>query len=400
MNRRFQFACGMILGGALAVSPAFAQPASNLPGTVILEVRTRYETASQTGVADADALTARTRLGWQSDIWRDLQGAIEFDNVANLSGESNDGVPPAEPYATIADPEGSELNRLQLAWTPHADFTATIGRQRIVLDDQRFIGASAWRQDDQTFDALRLDAKHGALQFTYAYLGHINRIFADELDWDSQSHIASGSYAFGAPLKLAAFAYLLDFDAAGAASSNATYGVRASGALTARGVAFSYSGSYAQQTDYGANPNAYEAEYWALDLSAAYGPVTGRVGFESLEGEGPGRRFQTPLATLHLFQGWADVFLSTPNDGLEDLFVSAIYRPAIATDHFSNSALTLTWHAFDAERTGADLGEEIDVQFTGAITPQLGFVLKYADYDGAGAPADTTRAWFGLEFKL
>jgi hypothetical protein len=35
--------------------------------------------------------------------------------------------------------------------------------------------------------------------------------------------------------------------------------------------------------------------------------------------------FTTPLATLHKFQGWADKFLTTPVNGLADLYVNAGY---------------------------------------------------------------------------
>ena len=33
------------------------------------------------------------------------------------------------------------------------------------------------------------------------------------------------------------------------------------------------------------------------------------------------RAFQTPLATKHAFQGWADQFLTTPADGIEDAYL-------------------------------------------------------------------------------
>lgn len=399
MNTSLRIAWGLVVSAALMAGTASAQPAPN-DGIIIFELRPRYETASQAGVADADALTVRTRLGWQTPKWRDLQGVIEFEAVTDVGGDYNDGVPRAEPFATIADPEGAEINRLQLAWTPNEHFTATLGRQRILLDDQRFIGASGWRQDDQTFDALRFDMRHGAWAASYAYLDHINRIFADDLDWNSESHLANVSYTIAPHLKVTGFAYLLDFEGAGAVQSNVSYGARATGAVTAASVRFDYAASYAAQSDYGANPVDYDAEYWALDVSAAHGPLTGRVGYESLEGNGPGQRFITPLATLHAFQGWADVFLVTPNEGVENLFVSGIYRPTFEMPLIESAALTITWHDFEAERTGADLGEEFDVQFAGAITPKLSFVLKYADYDGMGVPADTTRAWFGLEFKL
>ena len=48
----------------------------------------------------------------------------------------------------------------------------TTGRQRINLDDQRFVGSSGWRQNEQTFDAARVEAtilKNLKADVTYAW---------------------------------------------------------------------------------------------------------------------------------------------------------------------------------------------------------------------------------------
>ncbi len=402
---------GAIASAALFSSPANAQSTEGAPaptdlvsavqqGAPIFEMRAHYEEAEVTGQNDADALTLRTRLGWQTARWNNLVGIVEFDDIRNLAGDYNDGVPPAEPFATIADPEVTELNRLQIAWTPTQSFTATLGRQRIAFDDQRFVGAVGWRQDDQTFDAVRLDYRQGAFSASYAYLDHINRIFAEDLDWDSESHLINASYTFATPFRLSGFAYLLDFDGGGVSQSNETYGARLSGTVDAAGTRLAYAATYATQSDYGANPTDYDADYYGVDLTATRGPVALRLGYESLEGNGPNRRFITPLATGHAFQGWADVFLNTPNTGVEDSYAGVTFRPDWSAPFFSAPALTLVWHDYEAESTGADFGDELDLQATASITQRLSVLVKYADYNGTGAPADTTRTWIGIEFKL
>ncbi|NWG53593.1 MAG: alginate export family protein [Hydrogenophilaceae bacterium] len=400
---------GALAGLALFASGAQAQTSAPAPadlasaiqgGSLIFEARARHESAEIGGAADADALTLRTRLGWQTAPWRGLVGVIEFEDVRALVDDYNDGVPPAEPFATIADPEVTELNRLQLAWTAAPGFTATLGRQRIAFDDQRFVGSVAWRQDEQTFDAVRLDFRRGPFTASYAYVDHVNRIFAEELDWDSQSSLLNASYAFAAPFKLTLFAYLLDFDGAGAAQSNATYGARVSGTANAAGVRLDYAATYATQSDYGANPIAYDADFYGVDLTATRGPLALRLGYESLEGNGPGQRFITPLATLHAFQGWADVFLNTPDAGVEDAYAGVTFKPDWSAQFLSAPAFTLVWHDYEAEGADADLGDEINFLATASITRRLGVLVKYADYNGTGTPADATRTWFGLEFKL
>ena len=57
-------------------------------------------------------------------------------------------------YPVVADPENYDLNRLQLTNSSLPGTVITLGRQRILLDDQRFVGNVGWRQNEQTFDAL------------------------------------------------------------------------------------------------------------------------------------------------------------------------------------------------------------------------------------------------------
>lgn len=414
---RLKGACSVLAGLAMFAGSAAAQTPPDSPtpmdlptaiqsGTPIFEVRPRYEGVGQSGSADAEALSVRTRLGWQTAKWNDLTGLIEFEDVRQLGGSDyNDGVPPTEPFASITDPDVTELNRLQLAWTPTEQLTFTLGRQRIALDDQRFVGPVAWRQDEQTFDAARVDGDFGRFDITYAYLGHVNRIFAEDLDFDSDSHLLNASYTFADPLRITGFVYALDFGNA-ANLSNITYGARAAGNLWLDRFKISYAATYATQSDYGANLVDYEADYIAAEASATLGPTTARLAYESLEGNGPDRRFITPLATLHAFQGWSDAFIAngakTPNDGIDDLNASLIVNPRWRLDHLFNINLTARYHEFEAQSTGADLGSEIDLSASAQITRRLGWLVKWADYDGPGgaAPADRTKTWVGLEFRL
>jgi len=401
----------MFAGAAAAQTPSEALAPLDLPtaiqnGTPIFEMRPRFEAVEQTGTADASAFTLRTRLGWQTAKWNNLVGLIEFEDVRQLGGaEYNDGIPPVEPYAQIFDPDVTEINRLQLVWTPTETITATLGRQRINLDDQRFIGSVAWRQDEQTFDAVKLDADFGRLDVTYAYLGHVNRIFAEDLDFGSDSHVLNASYTFSDPLKLTGFVYALDFESPNTAAtfnnSNITYGARASGGVWAGSFKLAYAATYATQSEYGSSLLDYKLDYVAMEGSATLGPTTARLAYESLEGNGA-RGFATPLATLHAFQGWADAFLATPANGIDDLNASIIINPRWRLDHLFNINLVARYHEFEAQHTGADLGSEIDVSAGANITRRLSWLAKYADYDspGAIAPAARTKIWLGLEFRL
>jgi hypothetical protein len=278
------------------------------------------------------------------------------------------------------------------------------------LDDQRFIGGVAWRQDEQTFDGARFDADFGRFDVTYAYLSNINRIFAEAQDWESDSHIVNASYTFAEPLKVTAFAYLLDFTqpttVAVRNQSNATYGVRVTGKQWVDAFRLDYAASWATQKEYGSSLLEYDLDYLSADATLTWEEFAGRINYEQLDGNGA-RGFATPLATLHAFNGWSDAFIingvKTTIDGLTDLNATITWSPRWKWDYLFNLSFLARYHDFEAERTGADLGNEWNLQVTGAITARLSWLLKYADYDGPGvppAPADRTKIWVGFEWRL
>ena len=371
-------------------------------GSLIFSARPRYEHAEQDGVASADAFTMRTRLGWETAEWNGLTGLLEFEDVRQLGGNHyNDGVAPAEPYVSISDPEVTEINRAQLTWQIADGFSTTLGRQLITLDDQRFVGISNWRQDAKSSDAARFDFSRGAFAATYVYLDSYNRHLAETADWDSNSHLINASYAFSDAFKLVGFAYLLDFDGSAASQSTDIYGVRVSGKADAGPLGLSYAAYYATEEDAGDNPTSFELDYWSAWVAASHGPFWARLSYDSFEGDGA-RGFITPISANHNTQGWSDVFNTKPTDGLEDFNVMGTYSPDFSLPFLSDIKFTARWHDFEAERTGADFGEEADFSVEGDITEHLTALIKFADYQSgdAGSPLDTQRTWLQFEYKL
>jgi hypothetical protein len=390
----------MLGSGAVQAAEAPDLVSAIRAGKPILEFRPRYETVDQANLArDANAFTLRTRVGWETGAWHGLKALVEFEDVRQLGSEHyNTTVNGKTLYPVIPDPDVTEVNRAQLTWTPNKMFTGTLGRQRINLDDQRFIGGVGWRQDEQTFDAVRGDLSVDKLKATYIYIGQVNRVFGEALDWDSDSHAVNATYSFNDAFKLQGFAYALKFKQS-PANSTQTYGVRATGALKAAPFKIAYAAAYASQKDYRNNPGNFSLDYWMAEAAATYDIYTVKVNYESLEGDGR-RGFATPLATLHLFQGWADAFLTTPTRGIDDLNVSLSVKPKIKLPHLSGVELFARYNDFSFQQGGGSLGHEWDLQATAALTKQITGLIKYADYSGApGFPA-RTKVWLGLEFKL
>ena len=121
------------------------------------------------------------------------------------------------------------------------------------------------------------------------------------------------------------------------------------------------------------------------------------LGYEVLGSNGTAA-FATPLATLHVFQGWADKFLTTPTAGIEDGYVKLSYTLGMRGAFKSLSALGW-WHDFDAEQTSAHYGSELDVQLV-ARTEKMALTLKYADYRADVLLTDTTKFWLSVDYAF
>ena len=200
--------------------------------------------------------------------------------------------------------------------------------------DARFIGNVAWRQHEQTFDGVSLvDTSLPATTLTYVYVTRVNRVFGQNSAvgrYDSHSHLLNAVYSGLMPyLKLESYAYLLDLRQAPTLST-ATYGARGDGSFNlGDGFTALLNGQYAHQNDYAKNPLNISLSYYLGEAGLGYRGFTGLAGYEVLQGNGT-MAFQTPLATLHAFQGWAETFLTKPPNGIKDLYVKGAYGFAAA----------------------------------------------------------------------
>ena len=395
-------------------------------GKIIMEVRARYESVDQTRTATlkdkASALTVRTRLGWETAEFKGFKGLVEFEDVrqagqehyaVNVPGATTAPLNGADKarYPVVNDPDVTELNRLQLTWTPSAALQVTAGRQRILLDDHRFVGNVGWRQDEQTFDGVRADFAVGRVKGTYAYITHVNRILGELRDWDSDSHLLNVTWSPAEALRLQGFVYALDFGNS-AINSSITKGGKASGKTWVGLYQLAYNATYARQSEYRGNTAPYDLDYFGGDVAGTFDIYTAKLAYESLEGNGA-RGFTTPLATVHAFNGWSDAFVSAGGnksfaDGLEDLNVSFNVKPRLRKTYFFNTDILVRYHDFNDQKTGADLGHEWGLQLTAAVTTRFSIQFKYADFEREKTvplgtltpPASRSKAWFTLEYKL
>ncbi|MCP5040160.1 MAG: alginate export family protein [bacterium] len=389
-------------------------------GKPSLNMRARVEIADADGLDQSEAYTLRTRLGYGTKSWHGGMLFVEAENTAAVATRQYFKVTEAPTGQTpIADPTNTEVNQAFIKFNDKdlLDLTAVVGRQRVILDDARFVGNVGWRQNEQTYDAALFASGLGMedVSVAYSYVRYVRRIFGESDqalpavggDLKTNGHVIHGSYSGLARVKFAGFAYLLDVVDADVFSS-ATVGVRVHGDFPInddwKGI---WEASYAYQTDFadyasvGAGKN-YGAHYEMAQLKLAHsqwGSIGG--GYEVLGSDDGDQQFMTPLATGHKFNGWADVFLAngggkyTAAAGLKDGFVSVAPKlPCGLSGMF-------VWHHFTSEHKNKLLGMEYDFLLKKPVNEHLTLLTKAAIFESEDALlADIWRVWLQAEVKF
>lgn len=387
--------------GGVPIAPAVAADSLFDP---YADVRYRYEFVDQDGLPrNANASTLRVRAG---AVTRPVAGftlRAEGEAIVTIGSERfNDTVNGKTAFPVVADPEDVLLNQLALGWKPVDEIEASVGRQAINYDNQRWVGSVGWRQNDQTLDAATLTARPvPGVTLGYAYGWRVNRIFGPDSPqgiWrDNDIHLLRAAYQLKGVGTIGGYGYWLDI-ADAPASSSRTLGVRLAGDRSAGTLKLLYAAEFAKQVDHGRNPRNFSHEYVLLEPGIAAGPVTLKLGYERLSGDGV-TALQTPLATLHAFNGWADKFLTTPANGLRDLYVDVGVKVP-GESWLAGTQLKAVWHDFDPSRGGGDYGREIDLLVSRAIGKRFTLTAKYADYDSDGFATDTRKLWLQVEAKF
>lgn len=397
---------------ALAASLAAAGSAAAQTVTLepLAEARLRYEGVEQDGLPRrSDAVTLRARAGVQATADR-LSALIESEGTLAIGTSYFDGLEGDTGRPTVADPQNIEFNRAQLAYAVPDRATVTLGRQYLILADQRFVGAAKFRQNAQTFDAVRTQATLApklTIDVSYAWsVRTINGV--DGRGARPRSIGGDNVFAllgYGSPIgTLTGFAFLVDADEAayqGYRLSSQTYGVRLAGKRAlGDGYAVEYTLSYARQSDYARNPNDYAAHYWLGEAKLSRKGIAATIGYEVL-GADDGRALtsvQTPYGAVFGFQGWADKFTTTPPDGVRDVYAGVGARwPEVGRAR--SVELSAFVHHYDSDRRVRSYGDEFNL-LASATLGGVTWSARYADYMANRFGADTRKVWLTAEWAL
>lgn len=364
--------------------------------SVSAQFRYRLENVDEDkALQNATASTLRSRLTLNTGSWFNSKALLEIDNVSSIGGERyNSTVNGNGRYSVVADPTGTDINQAAVIISPYKDAQFTLGRQRINLNNQRFIGSVGWRQNEQTFDGVRYTQKVAAnWQLDLASLHNANRVFGPKgsaADLHGRFNLATLNWQLLPAQQLSAFVYDLDFDTLQARDSS-TQGLDYSGNLAAL-PKLKWQLALASQTDAHQAPVDFNHHYHRLDFSYNFGLFTGKVWQERMAGDGQ-TAFQTPFATLHAFDGFADLFLTTPNNGVRDNALE-ISLPVKSTK------LAMSYHQYDSDAGSQQLGSEVNATLAWDPTPQLNLLVKLAQYNADSYAADTSKVWLMVSYNL
>lgn len=355
-------------------------------GSPDLSFRPRYEHAEQDNpLRPANAFTMRTLLGLQTQQYRYFDAYAQLSNVSALDNSYNSLRNHHLRYVIIADPTHTDVNQAYLGFSGVPLTYFKIGRQLISLDNQRFVGPVMFRQNTQNFDAASV--MNQSIPHLTAFMAYLNRI-----DTVARVPVQANDFLFNAKydalhyMTIVPYAYLLEHHGPiiTPLESTNTYGLRLTGNVPYQKLIFSYTGEYATQRAAANNPLHFSAFYYHLGAAIALMPLSIGLDEELLSGKNTHPQnlsFRTPLATKHLFLGWADMFLITPTEGIKDRYATISY--SIPTTSFllsNNTKLTTIYHDFKTQRAGHGFGHEWDFDLTKTINKAYSVSITYADF--------------------
>jgi hypothetical protein len=391
---------GAILALALiATAPAFAASSADpyADGKTILNLRYRFETVDQSNIGQtADAHTLRVRAGYRTRSYSGVYFLGEVEGLLDVAGDYNNTDNGNVGFPVVADPDGGEINQAFVGYRMDESLDMRLGLQRINIGNQRFIGAVGFRQREQTYLAFTGTYSTDAVTLRFGQIDRAQRIFGADhsvdalAETDLNAQILDATFKVGA-VNVQGYYYAIGNDDTPAAS-HTNIGVSLTGRYGSDEQYFSWRAEFAQQNDFRGGAPTIDADYSHLVGGYHVNGWDFGIAQEILGGDGT-YAFQTPLATGHAFNGWADQFLATPASGLRDLYLSAGTK-------FGQVGARLVYHDFEADNGGGDLGDELDLVFSYPLPRGVKLTVIFADYSGTATRPDSTKFWISLGYVL
>ena len=376
------------------------------------EIRPRYEFVEEDNTkSNANALTNRLVLGVGADLlgtdW--LSTYVEMTDIHNLNDNYNSTANDQINHSTVADPEQTRVTQSYLG-LKYKKTQLRYGRQMFNIDNLRFIGAVAWRQMPQTYDATTiLDSSIEGLDLMASYVTKANTVTTAVNN--SDIGILHAQYKAMDALTVTGYGYLVE-------NLGDTYGIALTGKpKISDTLTLNYRAEYAMMTDASLTESPSDtqknadADYYNLELGMNMSGILAGLNYEVQSGKSASdtslerKTFITPYGTNHKFNGFADKFLAqtTLVQGLVDANIMLGYKSKDV------GVFKAIYHDFSSDVDSIDYGTEIDLVYTRAIpgVKNVTGLLKYADFSSdksgealVGGDVDTQKFWVELDYKF
>ncbi len=402
-------------------------------------VGTKANPTANQELKDAEGLTLRSLIGWQTAPYKNFSFAAQLIDVTKFIDNFNDSTNNTlingasnqirnVEYAKIVDPTYTGINQLYVDWTGLKNTRFRLGRQQVNLDNVRFIGDIGFRQVMQVFDGVSVLNK--SIPDTEVFLSHFERVrqITTKNRDEGALEIANIKYRISPTEYLIGYGYLSDFEDLGfgnawfgagtlnnngkpnaaADQSNKTFGLRLDGVHPFNpNLRALYTAEYAKQTDYQDGDSRIDAHYYKVGGGVGIDNFSIRADQELLSSNDSKYAFQTPFGTNHLFQGWVDKFLATPRQGIQDTFVTATYKwddlQFFADYHIIKSDEDFYTVGSGTARNGSKYGTEWNVAATYNIDKNWMAKFEYGKFsedDHYAAAANTANSVAGNRGRI
>ena len=369
-----------------------------------LETRLRYVYIDQIDKPRrVDVTTARAVVGADLLLNPRLKATLELIH--------SDFVPPkryndnptafASPYPLLPDPRHTGVNEAHVTWTPTPDWVVRLGRQPMVLGNERHLGEDSFRQVPQLYDGLSV--RGSPLSSAQLTLGQFNRL-RTRFGPTEPLQLTVLELAMNPLPDMGVSAYALRHRRPRANSDLGYYGV-AELANWVLGAALEgsyplgelrgyYTLNVAEQRSTG-NESALRAHYWRAGAGIGWQGLIARLDHETKGSNGGRYGFQTPLTNQYAFNGNTLTFFDTPTTGLRDTWATLRWEQG------PWSALS-EYHWFRGDNGGLRYGREFDANLTYSISPRAYLRAQWARYRpfAGGFGTDIDKVWLTVGYDI
>jgi hypothetical protein len=390
----------LTLCAPLRAEEAEPGPAATLAqGQFSFEVRPRYNRIDESDKPLlTEGWTLRLIAGWRSGPWHGWRVTLEGIHTGHVGAKRFNDDPArfaTSAYPLLPDPRTTDFNQAHVEYAGLPDTRVRAGRQRVRLDNQRWVSDNDFRQIPQLFEGVSV--VNTSLPHTRLYAARFERVRTTSgIDNPLELTLLNAAFNPAPGHGVAAYAYFHDQPQNGAFTgfANNSYrvaGARAEGAFASGAIEVPYVIELARQDAYAGGDARIDARYWRAGTGVTWRGLAVRYD-EELKGSNDGRYgVQMPLTDFYAFNGWTLHFFNTPRQGLRDRWVTVRYP-------FRELVLYAEAHRFRSDHGRLDFGRETDTGISWSFMEGAVVRLQHARYDpgGGGIGAHVRKTWLTL----